>query len=122
MKIASWNINGIRARKDALRAWIIRNQPDMLVLQEVKAAEEDIPHEVVGLEQYRKFWNGSSVRKGYSGIGILMRDSASADNSVWEIPPFDLENRTGVLHTPLFSLIGTLSAAWRECGALPQKA
>lgn len=107
MKIASWNINGIRARKDALRAWIMRHQPDMLVLQEVKAAEDDIPVEISGLEGYRKFWNGSNVRKGYSGTGILLREPGEAIKVEWEIPSFDLENRTAVLHAPFFSLIGT---------------
>jgi exodeoxyribonuclease III len=107
MKIVTWNINGIRARKDALRSWIIRAQPDLLLLQEVKAAEEEIPPEIAGLEGYRKFWNGSVVRKGYSGLGMLVREGSIAGEIVWEVPHFDLENRTGVLHTEQFTLIGT---------------
>jgi len=106
MKIASWNINGVRARKDALHAWITRHQPDLLVLQEVKAAEDDIPEEIGRLDGYRKFWNGSSFRKGYSGTGILLREKGAILQAEWEIPGFDLENRTSVLHTPFFSLIG----------------
>ncbi len=107
MKIASWNINGIRARKDALQAWVMNRQPDMLVLQEVKAPEEEIPAEISALHGYRKFWNGSTVRKGYSGTGILVREECTEGDIIWEIPGFDLENRTGVLHTSRFSLIGT---------------
>lgn len=107
MNIASWNINGIRARKDALHAWIVRHQPDLLVLQEVKAAAEDIPSEISGLGGYRKFWNGSTVRKGYSGSGLLLKENAFSGEVTWEVPTFDLENRTGVLHTPAFTLIGT---------------
>jgi len=107
MKVASWNINGIRARKDALLSWIESRQPDLLVLQEVKAAAEDIPAEIADIPGYRKFWNGSTVRKGYSGTGFLLKENLFSGEVIWEIPLFDLENRTGVLHTPLFSLIGT---------------
>ena len=42
MKIATWNINGIRARRDALLAWINEKQPDILVLEELKAQEENM--------------------------------------------------------------------------------
>ncbi|NTU97254.1 MAG: exodeoxyribonuclease III [Chlorobiaceae bacterium] len=107
MIIASWNINGIRARKETLRAWVESRQPDLLVLQEVKAPEEDIPEEIRALAGYRKFWNGSVIRKGYSGTGILMREGSIGGEAAWEIPPFDIENRTAVLHMERFTLIGT---------------
>jgi exodeoxyribonuclease-3 len=107
MIIASWNINGIRARKDALEAWLLSRHPDLLVLQEVKASEEEIPSEITEFPGYRKYWNGSVFRKGYSGTGILLREGYVAGESSWEIPPFDLENRTAVLHTPQFTLVGT---------------
>jgi exodeoxyribonuclease III len=107
MIIASWNINGIRARKTSLQAWILSRQPDLLVLQEVKATEEEIPPEIAVFPGYNKFWNGSVFRKGYSGTGILIRDGAIFGKTVMEIPPFDLENRTAVLHTERFSLICT---------------
>ncbi len=107
MKIASWNINGIRARKDALSAWVMSRQPDLLVLQEVKASEEEIPAEISALPGFRKFWNGSVFRKGYSGTGMLMRDGGFTGNAAWEIPSFDLENRTVVLHLSEFTLVGT---------------
>lgn len=106
MKIASWNVNGIRARHEALCAWIERNSPDILVLQEVKATEAEIPADVSGIDGYLKFWNGSSFKKGYSGVGILLRDGACPDPTL-EIPSFDVENRTAVLHCGAFTLIGT---------------
>jgi exodeoxyribonuclease-3 len=109
MRIASWNINGIRARHEALKAWVADWQPDIVILQEIKASEEDIPLSITGLEGYSKFWNASSFRKGYSGLGILVRDTPCrpASSVLWEIPGFDLENRTGVIHCSSFSLIGT---------------
>jgi exodeoxyribonuclease-3 len=106
MKFASWNVNGIRARHEALCAWIERNRPDIVVLQEVKASASEIPEDVAGIDGYLKFWNGSSFRKGYSGVAILLRAGACPDPS-WEIPPFDVENRTAVLHCGALTLIGT---------------
>lgn len=106
MKIATWNINGIRARKESLQAWVERNQPDILVLQEVKALESEIPETINSMPGYRKFWNGSSFRKGYSGVGLLVREACCSGVS-GEVPAFDVENRTLVMHCPDFSLIGT---------------
>jgi exodeoxyribonuclease-3 len=109
MKIASWNINGIRARHEPLTAWVERHQPDALVLQEVKATADEIPDTIIELPGYNKFWNGSSFRKGYSGLGIFVRAGEAGGGSgfTWEIPDFDLENRTGVIHFPGFTLVGT---------------
>lgn len=106
MMVATWNINGIRARREALPNWIRRRLPDLLVLQEVKATEEEIPAEISGLEGYSSWWNGSTCRKGYSGTGLLVRDELAREATV-ELPPFDIENRTCVLHLDAFSLIGT---------------
>lgn len=106
MKIASWNVNGIRARHEALCAWLERRRPEIVVLQEVKALETEIPSSVTEFDGYLKFWNGSSFRKGYSGVGILVREG-SCQEPVLEIPGFDVENRTSVLHCGGFTLIGT---------------
>ncbi|HWQ25997.1 MAG TPA: exodeoxyribonuclease III [Chlorobaculum sp.] len=106
MNISTWNINGIRARQESLQAWIARRQPDIVVLQEVKALEAEIPECIAGLAGYMKFWNGSSFRKGYSGVGILVKEGA-CPGLQWEVPAFDVENRTVVLHCPDFSLVGT---------------
>ena len=43
LKIASWNINSIRARTDRLVAWVSANQPDILCLQETKVRDQDFP-------------------------------------------------------------------------------
>jgi exodeoxyribonuclease-3 len=106
MNIYTWNINGIRARQEALSAWLESRKPDIVVLEEVKAREEEIPESIASIEGYRKFWNGSSFRKGYSGVGLLVRDGLF-DDAHCEVPPFDVENRTLVLRAPQFTLIGT---------------
>ncbi|RXK88091.1 exodeoxyribonuclease III [Chlorobaculum sp. 24CR] len=106
MNICTWNINGIRARQEALPAWLDSRKPDIVVLEEVKAREEEIPESIKDFPGYRKFWNGSTFKKGYSGVGLLVRDG-SLDDFTCEPPPFDAENRTLVLHAPQFTLIGT---------------
>lgn len=107
MKVASWNVNGIRAREAALASWVMQCSPDVLVLQEVKASVEEIPQNIMSLAGYRSFWNGSSFKKGYSGTGILMKESFGHEGASFEIPPFDIENRTVVLHAGPVSIIGT---------------
>ncbi|ABB23003.1 exodeoxyribonuclease III [Pelodictyon luteolum] len=107
MIVASWNVNGIRAREGALESWVRQSSPDVLILQEVKASVEEIPLSIMSLDGYRSFWNDSSIRKGYSGTGILMKETPALEGATFEIPPFDIENRTVVLHTGELSIIGT---------------
>lgn len=76
MKIASWNVNGIRAtiKKGAFAGFVESYAPDVLCLQETKAqpgqAEIDLP-------QYEEYWN-SAERKGYSGTAIFTREKPQA--------------------------------------------
>ena len=43
MKIATWNVNSIRARMDRLRAWLVANAPDVICLQETKVEDGAFP-------------------------------------------------------------------------------
>src|SRR6185312_3302986 len=67
MKIATWNVNGIRARQDEVVAFVEREQPDVLCLQEIKAAADHIPKPVGELPGYWCYWHGT---KGYSGVAV----------------------------------------------------
>lgn len=71
MKIASWNVNGIRAvhRKGFFLPFIKKYQPDVLCLQETKAQREQSE---VDLPEYEEYWN-SAERKGYSGTAIFSK-------------------------------------------------
>jgi exodeoxyribonuclease-3 len=68
MKIASWNVNSIRARLDHVTAWLKARKPDVLLLQELKGTEfpaavfEDLGYESVAVTQ-----------KTYNGVAILSR-------------------------------------------------
>ncbi len=68
--LVSWNINGIRsaARKGAL-AWIDREPPQILALQEIRADEEQFPDNLFD-HDYKELFVSASSRKGYSGVAV----------------------------------------------------
>ncbi len=67
MKIATWNVNGIRARQAELQDWLAREQPDVVCLQEIKASTAQLPIWLSELDGYWSYWHGD---KGYSGVGL----------------------------------------------------
>ena len=89
MKVATWNVNGIRARASQVREWLERERPDVACLQELKAEVAQIPEELK-LEAYHAYWHG---RKGYSGVSLHVRRELVAGDPVFAHPPFDLESR-----------------------------
>jgi len=91
MKIATWNVNGIRARASDVEAWLKTEQPDVLCLQEIKATPEQIPPSLCALEGYACYWHGGA--KGYSGVGLHVRHGLSAEPPTFFHPPFDHESR-----------------------------
>jgi exodeoxyribonuclease-3 len=58
VKIATWNVNGVRAREAQLVDWIAREQPDVIGLQELKATREQVPASLSGLADYWSCWHG----------------------------------------------------------------
>ena len=70
MKIASFNINGIRARLPRLLEWLERERPDVACLQELKCADEALPMLDIEGAGYRAVWHG---QKGFNGVAILVR-------------------------------------------------
>ena len=89
MKIATWNVNGIRARATQLREWLQRDRPDIVCLQELKAEAAQIPAECK-LANYHAFWH---CRKGYSGVSLHIRKELFAVDPAFSHPPFDMESR-----------------------------
>ena len=63
MKIATWNVNGIRARQAQVQELIDREQPDVLCLQEIKASLDQLPVWLCDIEGYWCYWHGGG---GYS--------------------------------------------------------
>ena len=73
MKIASWNINGIRASFDkGLDDFVKKERPDILCLQETKAHKEQLDEDIRQLGSYPfKYWSSSGRKKGYSGTATF---------------------------------------------------
>jgi exodeoxyribonuclease-3 len=90
MKIVTWNVNGIRARQDQVVELIARERPDVLCLQEIKAAPAHIPKEICELPGYWCNWHGT---KGYSGVGLHVSKEIAADRPLCFHPEFDHETR-----------------------------
>ena len=70
MKIASFNINGIKARLLLLREWLEREKPDVIGLQELKADNDKLEKNMFADLGYRFIYNG---QKSYNGCGILSK-------------------------------------------------
>lgn len=70
MKIASFNINGIKARAAALPDWLNEAQPDVVVLQEIKSVDEAFPREMLEERGYNVETHG---QKSFNGVAILSK-------------------------------------------------
>lgn len=90
MKIATWNVNGVRAREAQLLEFVGREQPDILCLQEIKASIDQLPLWLCEMEGYWCYWHGA---KGYSGVALHVRKAAFPERPAFEHPSFDFESR-----------------------------
>jgi exodeoxyribonuclease-3 len=72
MKIATYNINGIRSRIGRLVDWLARESPDVVCLQELKGLDEAFPLAQIHEAGYGALWKG---QKSWNGVAILARDS-----------------------------------------------
>ncbi|MFM2349254.1 MAG: hypothetical protein RIR04_220, partial [Pseudomonadota bacterium] len=70
MKIATFNINGIKARIEALPAWLAQAKPDVVCLQEIKSVDEAFPRELFQDMGYHVETHGM---KAFNGVAILSK-------------------------------------------------
>jgi exodeoxyribonuclease III len=70
MRIATWNVNGLRARLDFMKIWLQQRQPDVVGLQELKVTEDEFP-----AEEFRELGYEVSIhsQKGWNGVGVLSK-------------------------------------------------
>jgi exodeoxyribonuclease-3 len=106
MKIATWNINGIRARYAQVHAWIAHERPDIVCLQELKAAPDAIPLALLDLGEYWSCWHGGG---GYSGVGLHVRKDLAPDPPAFVHPAFDYEHR--IVATDVHTDLGDVTVA-----------
>ncbi len=70
MRLATFNINGIRARMPRLLEWLDRDKPDIVCLQELMCADESLPIADIEGAGYGAVWHG---QKGFNGVAILAK-------------------------------------------------
>ncbi|MCY4104304.1 MAG: exodeoxyribonuclease III [bacterium] len=94
MRLATWNVNSLRARMERVEPWLAAVEPDVLCMQETKLATEDFPHmafEALGYECVHHGegrWNGVAVcsRLGLEDTAAGFADGAGEDRDariVW---------------------------------------
>ncbi len=77
MRIATWNVNGIRAREKNLLRWLERENPDSLLLQEIKCEAHAFPPSLAAAG-----WHAAiSGQKGFNGVAILSRTPLTVTNT-----------------------------------------
>lgn len=94
-------MNGARARQAQLQEFIEKEQPDVLCLQEIKAAVEQLPAWLCEIEGYWCYWHGA---KGYSGVGLHVRRTTIPERPAFEHPSFDYEHRIVTAGLPDFTI------------------
>jgi len=70
MKIATWNVNSLTVRLGQVEAWIKKEKPDLLLLQETKQENIKFPHEALNVLGYTSIHNG---QKTYNGVAIISK-------------------------------------------------
>jgi exodeoxyribonuclease III len=86
MRIATWNINGLRARLDFIKLWLEARQPNVVGLQELKTPTEDFPHDFFAdlgyqaLVHGQKSWNGVAI---LSNVPVEHRHSGLPGEEAW---------------------------------------
>ncbi|XP_013185585.2 DNA-(apurinic or apyrimidinic site) endonuclease [Amyelois transitella] len=121
-KIASWNVDGIRAwlNKGGLD-YIKYEKPDILCLQETKCAQEKLPDDVANLPGYHSYWVGSE-KDGYAGVGIYTTKLAMNVQYGLQDEELDSEGRIITAEYEHFYLICTyVPNAGRNLVTLPKR-
>jgi exodeoxyribonuclease-3 len=122
-KITTWNVNGLRAvlSKRGLSP-VLALDPDVVMLQEIKARPEQIPPESRSTwGDYQEHWHPAE-RPGYSGVACLARHEARQARIGMGEERFDREGRAILLRYPDFTLVNTyFPSGQRDYGRVEYK-
>jgi len=91
LKVATFNVNGIATRLEHLLAWLKKDKPDIVCLQELKARDEQFPNAELETLGYQSLWVGQPA---WNGVAVLVRDGAPHE-SIRTLPgdPRDEQSR-----------------------------
>lgn len=68
MRVAAWNVNSVKARRDRVTGWLREHRPDVLCLQELKTTDEAYPADAIAGEGYRSAVFG---QRAYNGVALV---------------------------------------------------
>lgn len=115
-KLASWNVNGIRAaEKKGFLDWLAASGADIVCIQETKANPEQLSDGLLRPEGYEAHF-ASAERKGYSGVAVYTKISPKSVSNLG-IPRFDDEGRALIVEFPSFTLVTGYFPNSQEGGA-----
>ena len=84
MKIATWNVNSMKVRLPHVAEWLQANDPDVLVLQEIKQLTENFPADELQAIGYQSIASG---QKTYNGVAVIGKTPCT--NPITDFPDFD---------------------------------
>lgn len=91
LTVATFNVNGIRTRLPHLLAWLARDQPDIVCLQELKALDEAFPRAEIEAAGYGALWKG---QRAWNGVAILARGGEPVESTrILPGDPADTQSR-----------------------------
>jgi len=94
MKIATWNINGIRSGQEKLKEFLVKYSPDVLCLQEVKL--DPGKRDEIDISNYQEFYYHAE-KKGYSGTAIFAKEEIELIRKGLGVQEYDREARVQVV-------------------------
>jgi exodeoxyribonuclease-3 len=108
MKIASWNVNGLRAiAEKGFLPWLDTHQPDVVCVQETKCQPDQLPAILRQPYGYPySYWAWSTEKKGYSGVAVYSRTEPLRVQVGLGLPEYDAQGRTIMVEFPAFILVG----------------
>lgn len=101
LRIATFNINGIRSRLPALLQWLEREAPDIVCLQELKAMDSAFPVDALRDAGYGAIWQGQSA---WNGVAILSKGDAPIE-SRRGLPGFEEDTHSRYLEAAVGGVI-----------------
>jgi exodeoxyribonuclease-3 len=107
MRIATWNINGVKARLGLLLTWLQQHKPDIVVLQEIKSVDEGFPRAEIEALGYNVATHG---QKSWNGVAIL--SLLPLDEVTRGLPGDDGDEQARLIE----AVVSVESGALRVCG------
>ena len=79
MRIATWNVNSLKARQDAVERWLERAAPDIMLIQETKLTDDDAPVMAFGMVGYQLVHHGEGR---WNGVAMAVREGLAVSDIV----------------------------------------